>query len=168
VACPAEHARTRRYAQVVKAQWVYSCSLHGAVPGFGRRRCHGLAAKRENPFSVLADLRVQNGHGFAIEWHRDRASRLGLVGMNPRHPTNEIDLIPLHARDVESVAWGGVFSWRAIAARCRSRRGKNSLRSIGARNTPRLPRAQRQPWVRGTTLLPIAAYHDASAIEFVR
>ena len=79
-------------SQVVKTQWVYSCPPHGAVSGCGRCRCRGLAAKRENPFSVLADLLVQNGHGFAIEGHRDRASRLGLVGVDPCHAAIEIDL----------------------------------------------------------------------------
>ena len=65
-----------------------------------RRETPRLAPERENPVPVFAELLLQNGDSFAIQWDGDGAARLGLIRMHPGHATRQIDLLPAYAGDV--------------------------------------------------------------------
>ena len=65
-----------------------------------RRETPRLTPERENPVPVFAELLLQNGDSFAIQWDGDGAARLGLIRMHPGHATRQIDLLPAYAGDV--------------------------------------------------------------------
>ena len=77
--------------QVVPAKVLDACSAQGLVPGCCADLFDGFALEREHDFPMLADLLLQNRHGFAVEGHRNRSSRLCLVWMHPRQSSIEID-----------------------------------------------------------------------------
>ena len=65
--------------QVVNPQRCHTRSLDCAVPGLRSCRCHRIAAEGEDPFSVFAELLLQNGDNFALQRNRDGATCLGLI-----------------------------------------------------------------------------------------
>lgn len=80
-------------SEVVPAEALDPCPLERLVPSFGAQLFHGLAVVREDEHRMQTTLLAQDSHRRAVERHRNRFSRLGLIGMNPRRLSTEINLI---------------------------------------------------------------------------
>ena len=67
------------------------------VPGLRANLLHGSALVCEYKHGMPIELSAHASHRRAVEWHRDRLSRLGLIRMNPRESPTEIHLVPAQA-----------------------------------------------------------------------
>ena len=157
--------------KIVPAEILDACAFERLIPGFGADLLDGFPQKTNTYVGCFSDLLAYDRHRFAIQRHGDGPARFGLVGVNPRQLSRQIDLLSLQTGDIRRsqarrerecghVQGARVTRSEAVASSCVRKR----MRRAHQRQRP-IHRASLQPCASlPSAILPSVARGDGGEI----